>query len=91
MTLTTLPQFLIAAALLLQLLLILFVPKTPFAWHRALGCLALAVGAAAGGWLLFGAGELLWRADWRAAAQQVLLLYVLGTASWLAWKASKPY
>lgn len=87
----TLSDVFILVALLVQLLLILAVPRLPFRTHRALGFLALAVGIAVCGWLAVSAGGHIRYAQWRAAAQSAFELYVLGSASWLAWKATKPF
>jgi hypothetical protein len=59
--------------------------------YRALGVAALVIGAPVIGWLGFEAGASLWHAAWRAALESVLLLYVLGMATWLGWKESKPF
>jgi hypothetical protein len=59
--------------------------------YRAFGVVALVVGVPVIGWLGFNAGASLWHAAWRAALESVLLLYVLGMATWLGWKESKPF
>lgn len=59
--------------------------------YRTMGVAALLVGAPVLGWLAVCAGQLAWHSAWRAAAEHVLLLYVLGTATWLGWRESKPF
>jgi uncharacterized membrane protein HdeD (DUF308 family) len=59
--------------------------------YRALGVAALVVGVPAIGWSGFSAGTALWHGAWRAALEGVLLLYVLGMATWLGWRESKPF
>lgn len=87
----TLPNILALGALLALLTIMVAAPKAPFAWQRWLGWLALGVGTAGCGALLGLGGLDIWRQLGRAAAEQFLLLYVMGTATWLAWKASKPF
>jgi len=59
--------------------------------YRALGIAALVIGAPVVGWLGVSAGTALWHGAWRAALEGVLLLYVLGMATWLGWRESKPF
>jgi TRAP-type C4-dicarboxylate transport system permease small subunit len=87
----TLPNLLALGALLALLAIMVLVPKAPFAWQRWLGFLSLVIGAAGSGALLALGGWDAWRTAGRAAAEQFLLLYVLGTATWLAWKAARPF
>jgi len=87
----TLPNLLALGALLALVTIMVTVPKAPFDYQRWLGYLALAVGAAGAGALLVLGGLDVWSDAGRAAAEQCLLLYVLATATWLAWKASKPF
>lgn len=91
MTEFILPHILSLAALLALLAIMFFTPKTPFGWHRWLGYLALVVGGVACCALGARGSILLWAGAGRAAAEQYLALYVLGSATWLAWKASKPF
>lgn len=87
----TLPNLLALGALLTLLAIMVLVPKAPFAWQRRLGFLSLAIGAAGCGALITLGGWDVWRTAGRAAAEQFLLLYVLGSATWLAWKAARPF
>lgn len=59
--------------------------------YRALGVAALAIGVPAIGWLGVSTGIALCHFAWRATFEGVLLLYVLGLATWLSWRESKPF
>lgn len=59
--------------------------------YRALGIASLVVGVPVLGWLAFSAGQFAWHSAWRAAAEHLLLLYVVGTATWLGWRESKSF
>lgn len=91
MTELTLPNILSLAVLMALLAIKFLTPKAPFRWHRWLGASALLLGGAA--FCVMGtAGALsLWHGAGRVAGEQFLVAYVLATATWLAWKSSKPF
>lgn len=86
------PENLVAlAALSVQLILMYLIPKAAFRWQRPLGYAALALGAIGCGSLLVVSIGLAWAGAFRSAAEQLLVLYGIGMATWLAWKAAKPF
>ncbi|KVP75557.1 hypothetical protein WJ96_07570 [Burkholderia ubonensis] len=89
----TIIQAVVLAAVLVELALFMAARKLAldFRVYRALGVVALAVGLPVLGWLGYHAGQLAWHSAWRAAAEHALLLYVLGMATWLGWRESKPF
>jgi hypothetical protein len=81
----------VSGAVVAELALILLTHKAPINWYRPLGWLALLIGIPVWGCLVFSTGALLGESAWRAAGAAGIELYVLGLATWLGWKASKPY
>ncbi|KWA83831.1 hypothetical protein WL29_20925 [Burkholderia ubonensis] len=89
----TLLQAAVLAAVLVELGLFCAARKLALDhWmYRAMGVAALLVGAPVFGWLAFRAWQFAWHSAWRATAEHLLLLYVLGTSTWLGWRESKPF
>jgi hypothetical protein len=89
----TLLQAVVLAAVIIELVLYKAARKLgrdPWA-YRTLGIAALVIGVPVVGWLGVDAGMALWHGAWRAALEGVLLFYVLGLATWLGWRESKPF
>ncbi|KVP39498.1 hypothetical protein [Burkholderia ubonensis] len=59
--------------------------------YRGLGVGALVVGLPVLGWLSCIVIQLAWHSTWREATEHALLLYVVGAATWLGWRESKPF
>lgn len=87
----TLPTLSAGGVLTALLFLMWFIPRAPFAWQKALGFLSLVLGGAACGALLMAGGLDAVGGRGRDAAEYFLMLYVLGAATWLAWKEAKPF
>ena len=91
MTTITLPTLAAAGAVLALLALIFGIPRMPFAWQRPMGFLALVLGGSVSGALLMVGGLRVAEGDSRGGAECFLMVYVLGAATWLAWKEAKPF
>lgn len=91
MTTFTLPTLSAAGALLALLLLMYAIPRSAFAWQRPMGYLALLIGGSVAGALLTVGGLRVAAGDGRGGAECFLMVYVLGAATWLAWKEAKPF
>lgn len=91
MTTLTLPTLSAGGALTTLLFLMWFIRRAPFAWQRPLGFLALGLGGAACGALLTAGSIDVADGRGRDAAEYFLMLYVLGAATWLAWKEARPF
>jgi hypothetical protein len=91
MTTFTLPTIIAAGVLVVLLALMYAIPRLPFAWQRPMGFLALVLGVGISGALLTVGGMRISAGDGQGAAECFLMVYVLGAATWLAWKEAKPF
>lgn len=86
-------QWAVLVAVLLEVAFFLAARRLvlPCRAYRILGLLALGIGLPVLGWLGYVAGQLAWDLAWRAAAEYALLGYVVGAATWLGWRESRPF